>query len=170
MIYIDSNFRFYDDSKDLGKWPELKPTPDAVALTDEQVAEITANIKLWRWHPLENRPYKRPDCDKKYWKVVDGVTLEMDEAEKAAVDQAEADALAAKFAAEQAAAEAAALEQAKAEARVLEVATAKEAISKIDAALDKASDIESLKKVVLDLAKHVNTVLGGVARDVSIRL
>ena len=101
MIYIDNKFRFYDDAKDLAKFPELKPIPEAVPLTDEQVTEITANIKLWRWHPLENRPYKLPDCDKKYWKVVDGVTLEMDEAEKATVDQAEADALAAQEAARQ---------------------------------------------------------------------
>lgn len=56
------------------------------------------------------------------------------------------------------------------EAKALEITAAKEAIRTIDAAVSKASDIESLKKVVLDLAKHVNTVLGGVARDVSIRL
>ena len=101
MIYIDSNFRFYDDSKDLAKFPELKPTPDAVALTDEQVTEITADIRKWRWHPIENRPYKVPDCEKKYWKTVDGVILEMDETEKATVDQAEADAPAAQEAARQ---------------------------------------------------------------------
>ncbi|MFA5149154.1 MAG: hypothetical protein WC491_08540, partial [Candidatus Omnitrophota bacterium] len=97
MIYVDSKFRFYDDSKDLVKFPELKPTPEAVPLTDEQVTEITADITKWRWHPVENKPYKLPDCDKKYWKTVDGVILEMDEAEKATVDQAEADALAAKL-------------------------------------------------------------------------
>ena len=101
MIYIDGKFRFYDDAKDLAKFPELKPIPEAVPLTDEQVTEITANIKLWRWHPLENRPYKLPDCDKKYWKTVDGVILEMSVEEKAAVDQAEADALAAQEAARQ---------------------------------------------------------------------
>ena len=118
MIYIDNNFRFYDDSKDLKKWPELKPPPDAVSLTDEQVTEITANIKLWRWHPLENRPYKLPDCDKKYWKTADDIIAEMSEAEKATVDQAEADALAAKLAAEQAAAEAAALARAELDAKI----------------------------------------------------
>ena len=120
MIYVDSKFRFYDDAKDLATFPELKPTPDAVPLTDEQVTEITANIKLWRWHPAENKPYKLPDADKKYWKTVDGVILEMDEAEKATVDQAEADALAEKLAAEQAAAEAAALAQAKLGAKIAE--------------------------------------------------
>ena len=102
MIYVDSKFRFYDDSKDLVKFPELAPVPEAVPLTDEQVQEITANISLWRWHPVEAKPYKVPDCDKKYWKTVDGVILEMTTEEKAAVDQAEADALAAKLAAEQA--------------------------------------------------------------------
>lgn len=118
MIYIDSNFRFYDDAKDLVKFPELKPTGDAVPLTDEEVKEITENIKLWRWHPAEGKPYKLPDADKKYWKDVDGVILEMDEKEKAAVDQAEADALAAKLAAEHAAAEAAAIAQAALDAKI----------------------------------------------------
>lgn len=118
MIYIDKNFRFYDDSKDLKTFPELKPTPEAVALTDEQVKAITADITKWRWHPIDNVPYKLPDCDVKYWKVVDGVILEMDEKEKAAVDQAEADALAAKLAAEQAAAEAAAIAQAALDAKI----------------------------------------------------
>jgi len=118
MIYVDSKFRFYDDSKDLVKFPELKPTPEAVPLTDEQVAEITADITKWRWHPAENKPYKLPDCDKKYWKTVDGVILEMSVEEKATVDQAEADALAAKLAAEQAAAEAAALARAELDAKI----------------------------------------------------
>ena len=158
MIYIDSKFRFYDDSKDLAKFPELKPTPDAVPLTDEQVTEITANIKLWRWHPVENKPYKLPDCDKKYWKDVDGVILEMDEAEKATVDQAEADALAAKLAAEQAAAEAAALAQAELDAKIAAIADAKAAIASLVPAVDKATDIEGLKKVVLDLIKNVQAI------------
>lgn len=158
MIYIDSKFRFYDDSKDLAKFPELKPTPDAVPLTDEQVAEITANIKLWRWHPVENKPYKLPDCDKKYWKTVDGVILEMDEAEKAAVDQAEADALAAKLAAEQAAAEAAAQAQVELDAKVAEITAAKESIATLEAAVDKATDIEGLKKVVVYLIKNVQVL------------
>ena len=158
MIYIDSKFRFYDDSKDLVKFPELAPTPDAVPLTDEQVTEITANIKLWRWHPVENKPYKLPDCDKKYWKDVDGVILEMDEAEKATVDQAEADALAAKLAAEQAAAEAAALAQAELDAKIAAIADAKAAIASLVPAVDKATDIEGLKKVVLDLIKNVQAI------------
>jgi len=158
MIYVDSKFRFYDDSKDLVKFPELKPTPEAVALTDEQVQEITANIKLWRWHPVENKPYKLPDCDKKYWKTVDGVILEMDEAEKATVDQAEADALAAKLAAEQAAAAAAALAQAELDAKIAAIADAKAAIASLVPAVDKATDIEGLKKVVLDLIKNVQAI------------
>ena len=158
MIYIDNKFRFYDDAKDLAKFPELKPIPEAVPLTDEQVTEITANIKLWRWHPLENRPYKLPDCDKKYWKTVDGVIVEMDEAEKATVDQAEADALAAKLAAEQAAAEAAALAQAELDAKIAAIADAKAAIASLVPAVDKATDIEGLKKVVLDLIKNVQAI------------
>jgi hypothetical protein len=158
MIYIDSKFRFYDDSKDLVKFPELKPTPDAVALTDEQVTAITAGITRWRWHPVENKPYKLPDCDKKYWVTVDGVILEMDEAEKAAVDQAEADVLAAKLAAEQAAAEAAALAQAELDAKIAAIADAKAAIASLVPAVDKATDIEGLKKVVLDLIKNVQAI------------
>ena len=158
MIYVDSKFRFYDDSKDLVKFPELKPTPEAVPLTDEQVAEITAGITKWRWHPVENKPYKLPDCDKKYWKDVDGVILEMDEAEKATVDQAEADALAAKLAAEQAAAEAAALAQAELDAKIAAIADAKAAIASLVPAVDKATDIEGLKKVVLDLIKNVQAI------------
>jgi hypothetical protein len=86
MIYIDSTFRFYDDSKDLTKWPELKPPAGAVPLTDQQVKEITANIKLWRWHPTEGKPYKVPDCEEKYLKMVDGVIIEMTVGEKAIVD------------------------------------------------------------------------------------
>lgn len=86
MIYVDSKFRFYDDAKDLAKFPELKPTPDAVPLTDEQVTEITADITRWRWHPVNLRPYKIPDCAKKYWKTVDGVIVEMNAEEKAVVD------------------------------------------------------------------------------------
>ena len=158
MIYIDSKFRFYDDSKDLVKFPELKPTPEAMSLTDEQVTEITADITKWRWHPVENKPYKLPDCDKKYWKTVDGVILEMDEAEKATVDQAEADALAAKLAAEQAAAEAAALAQAELDAKIAAIADAKAAIASLVPAVDKATDIEGLKKVVLDLIKNVQAI------------
>ena len=158
MIYVDSKFRFYDDSKDLVKFPELKPTPEAVPLTDEQVTEITADITKWRWHPAENKPYKLPDADKKYWKTVDGVILEMDEAEKAAVDQAEADALAAKLAAEQAAAEAAALAQAELDAKIAAIADAKAAIASLVPAVDKATDIEGLKKVVLDLIKNVQAI------------
>jgi regulator of protease activity HflC (stomatin/prohibitin superfamily) len=158
MIYVDSKFRFYDDSKDLGKWPELKPTPEAVALTDEQVTEITADITKWRWHPVENKPYKLPDADKKYWKTVDGVILEMSVEEKAAVDQAEADALAAKLAAEQAAAEAVALAQAKLGAKIAAIADAKAAIASLVPAVDKATDIEGLKKVVLDLIKNVQAI------------
>lgn len=118
MIYIDSKFRFYDDAKDLVKFPELKPPPEAVPLTSEQVTAITADISKWRWHPAEGKPYKLPDADKKYWKDVDGVILEMDEKEKAAVDQAEADALAAKLAAEQAAAKQAAIAQAALDAKI----------------------------------------------------
>lgn len=158
MIYIDNNFRFYDDSKDLAKFPELKPTPEAVPLTDEQVAEITADITKWRWHPAENKPYKLPDADKKYWKTVDGVTLEMSVEEKATVDQAEADALAAKLAAEQAAAEAAALAQAELDAKIAAIADAKAAIASLVPAVDKATDIEGLKKVVLDLIKNVQVL------------
>ena len=158
MFYVDSKFRFYDDSKDLVKFPELKPTPEAVPLTDEEVKEITADITLWRWHPFDNKPYKLPDCDKKYWKTVDGVILEMDEAEKAAVDQAEADALAAKLAAEQAAAEAAALAQAELGAKIAAIADAKAAIASLVPAVDKATDIEGLKKVVLDLIKNVQAI------------
>ncbi len=158
MIYIDRNFRFYDDSKDLVKWPELAPTPDAVPLTDEEVIEITADISRWRWHPTENRPYKVPDCDQKYWKTVDGVILEMDEKEKAAVDQAEADALATKLAAEQAAAAAAALAQAELDAKIAAIADAKAAIASLVPAVDKATDIEGLKKVVLDLIKNVQAI------------
>ena len=158
MIYVDSKFRFYDDSKDLVKFPELKPTQDAMSLTDEQVTEITADITKWRWHPVENKPYKLPDCDKKYWKTVDGVILEMDEAEKATVDQAEADALAAKLAAEQAAAAAAALAQAELDAKIAAIADAKAAIASLVPAVDKATDIEGLKKVVLDLIKNVQAI------------
>jgi len=158
MIYIDSKFRFYDDNKDLVKFPELKPTPEAVPLIDEQVAEITADITKWRWHPAENKPYKLPDADKKYWKTVDGVILEMDAAEKATVDQAEADALAAKLAAEQAAAEAAALAQAELDAKIAAIADAKAAIASLVPAVDKATDIEGLKKVVLDLIKNVQAI------------
>ena len=158
MIYIDSNFRFYDDSKDLKTFPELRPTPEAVALTDEQVKEITADITKWRWHPIENKPYKLPDCDKKYWKTVDGVILEMSVEEKAAVDQAEADALAAKLAAEQAAAEAAAQAQAELDAKVAEITAAKESIATLEAAVDKATDIEGLKKVVVYLIKNVQVL------------
>lgn len=158
MIYIDSNFRFYDDSKDLETFPELKPTPEAVPLTDEQVAEITADITKWRWHPAENKPYKLPDADKKYWKTVDGVILEMSVEEKATVDQAEADALAAKLAAEQAAAEAAALAQAELDAKIAAIADAKAAIASLVPAVDKATDIEGLKKVVLDLIKNVQAI------------
>ena len=163
MIYVDSKFRFYDDSKDLVKFPELKPTPEAVPLTDEQVAEITADITKWLWHPAESKPYKLPDADKKYWKTVDGVILEMDEAEKATVDQAEADALAAKLAAEQAAAEAAAAEaaalaQAELDAKIAAIADAKAAIASLVPAVDKATDIEGLKKVVLDLIKNVQAI------------
>ena len=158
MIYIDKNFRFYDDSKDLETFPELKPTPEAVALTDEQVDAITADITLWRWHPLEKKPYKLPDCDEKYRKTVDGVILEMSIEEKAAVDQAEADALAAKLAAEQAAAEAAALAQAELDAKIAAIADAKAAIASLVPAVDKATDIEGLKKVVLDLIKNVQAI------------
>jgi len=158
MIYIDKNFRFYDDSKDLETFPELKPTPEAVALTDEQVDAITADITLWRWHPLEKKPYKLPDCDEKYRKIVDGVILEMSVEEKAAVDQAEADALAAKEAEEQAAAEAAAQAQAELEAKMVEVQKAKDSISTIETAVDKAADLETLKKVVLDLVKAVKVL------------
>ena len=158
MIYVDSKFRFYDDSKDLVKFPELKPTPEAVPLTDEQVTEITADITKWRWHPVENKPYKLPDCDKKYWKTVDGVILEMDEAEKATVDQAEDAALAAKLAAEQAAAEAAALAQAKLDAKIAAIADAKAAVASLETAVEKATDLEGLKKIVLDLIKNVHVL------------
>ena len=158
MIYIDSKFRFYDDSKDLVKFPELKPTPEAVPLTDEQVTEITADITKWRWHPVENKPYKLPDADKKYWKTVDGVILEMDEAEKATVDQAEADALAAKLAAEQAAAEAAALAQAEMEAKMLVIADAKKAVASLETSVDKAINLEELKKIIVDLIKYMRVI------------
>ncbi len=158
MIYVDSKFRFYDDSKDLVKFPELKPTPEAVPLTDEQVTEITADITRWRWHPAENKPYKLPDCDKKYWKTVDGVILEMDEAEKATVDQAEADAEAARLAAEKAAEEAAAQAQAEMEAKMLVIADAKKAVASLETAVEKATDLEGLKKIVLDLIKNVQVL------------
>jgi hypothetical protein len=158
MIYIDSNFRFYDDAKDLVKFPELKPPPEAVPLTSEQVTAITADISKWRWHPIDNVPYKLPDCDTKYWKVVEGVTLEMTAEEKAVVDQAEADALAAKLAAEQAAAEAAALAQAELDAKIAAIADAKVAVASLETAVDKATDIEGLKKVVVYLIKNVQVL------------
>ena len=158
MIYIDKNFRFYDDSKDLKTFPELKPTPDAVALTDDEVEAITADITRWRWHPTDLKPYKIPDCETKYTKTVDGVILEMDEAEKAAVDQAEADALAAKLAAEQAAAEAAAQAQVELDAKVAEITAAKESIATLEAAVDKATDLEGLQKVVVYLIKNVQVL------------
>lgn len=112
MIYVDQNFRFYDDSKDLARFPELKPTPDAVPLNDDEVKEITADISKWRWHPTEDRPYRIPDCAERYWKLVDGVVLEMTDVEKAAVDQAEADRIAAEIAAREAAEAALAAEHA----------------------------------------------------------
>ena len=158
MIYVDSKFRFYDDAKDLATFPELKPSPEAVPLTDEQVTEITADITKWRWHPAENKPYKLPDADKKYWKTVDGVILEMSVEEKATVDQAEAAALAAKLAAEKTAAETAALAQAELDAKIAAIADAKAAIASLVPAVDKATDIEGLKKVVLDLIKNVQAI------------
>lgn len=158
MIYIDKNFRFYDDSKDLVTFPELKPTADAVALTDEEVRAITSDITKWRWHPVENKPYKLPDCETKYTKTVDGVILEMSVEEKAAVDQAEADALAAKEAEEQAAAEAAAKAQAELDAKIAAIADAKVAVASLETAVDKATDIEGLKKVVVDLIKNVQVL------------
>jgi hypothetical protein len=148
MIYIDKNFRFYDDSKDLETFPELKPTPEAVPLKDEEVEAITADITRWRWHPAELKPYKVPDVDQKYWKTVEGVIVEMTAEEKAAVDKAEADALAAKLAAEQAAAEA-----------IKAIADAKIAISTMDAAVDKATDIEGLKEILVDLIKNVQVIV-----------
>jgi len=158
MIYVDSKFRFYDDSKDLETFPELKPTPEAVPLKDEEVEAITADITRWRWHPVELKPYKVPDVDQKYWKTVEGVIVEMTAEEKAAVDKAEADALAAKEAEEQAAAEAAAQAQADLEAKMLEVQKAKDSISTIETAVDKATDLDTLKKVVLDLVKAVKVL------------
>jgi|GEM_PF-5746484 len=151
MIYTDSNFRFYDDSKDLETFPELKPTPDAVALTDDEVKAITADITRWRWHPAELKPYKVPDVDQKYWKTVEGVIVEMTVEEKAAVDKAEADA-------EKAAAEAAAQAQAELDAKVAEITAAKESIATLEAAVDKATDIEGLKKVVVYLIKNVQVL------------
>ena len=148
MIYIDSNFRFYDDSKDLETFPELKPTPDAVPLTDDQVKEITADITKWRWHPVENKPYKLPDCDTKYWKTVDGVILEMDEAEKAAVDQAE-----------QAAAETVALAQAAFEANIVAKATAVESNipswTQVSTAVDNISNLAEAKAFLKKLSRVV---------------
>ena len=158
MFYVDRNFRFYNDEMDSKKWPELKPTPDAVALTDEQVKEITADITLWRWNPVENKPYRLPDVEEKYRKVVDGVVLEMSAAEKAAVDQAEADALAAKQAEAQAIAAAAALAKAEQEAKSAKIAKAKTDVVALEAAVDKATDTESLKKIVLDLIKALRTL------------
>jgi len=165
MIYVDSKFRFYDDSKDLVKFPELKPTPEAVPLTDEQVAEITADITKWRWHPAENKPYKLPDADKKYWKTVDGVILEMSVEEKAAVDQAEADAEAARLAAEaarlaaeKAAEEAAAQAQAEMEAKMLVIADAKKAVASLETSVDKAINLEELKKIIVDLIKYMRVI------------
>jgi len=151
MIYVDSKFRFYDDSKDLVKFPELKPTPEAVPLTDEQVAEITADITKWRWHPAENKPYKLPDCAEKYWKTVEGVIVEMTVEEKAAVDKAEADA-------EKAAAEAAAQAQAELEAKMLEVQKAKDSVVTIETAVEKVADLETLRKNVLELVKAVKVL------------
>jgi predicted nucleic acid-binding Zn-ribbon protein len=158
MIFIDKNFRFYDDSKDLETFPELKPTPEAVALTDDEVTAITADITKWRWHPADLKPYKIPDCDKKYWKTVDGVILEMTAEEKAAVDKAEADALAAKQAEEQAAAEAAAQAQAELEAKMVEAQKAKDSVVTIEAAVEKAADLETLRKNVLELVKAVKVL------------
>jgi len=158
MIYIDKNFRFYDDSKDLVTFPELKPTADAVALTDEGVRAITSDITKWRWHPVENKPYKLPDCETKYTKTVDGVILEMSVEEKAAVDQAEADALAAKEAEEQAAAEAAAKAQAEMEAKMLVIADAKKAVASLETSVDKAINLEELKKIIVDLIKYMRVI------------
>jgi 5-deoxy-D-glucuronate isomerase len=158
MIYVDSKFRFYDDSKDLETFPELKPTPEAVPLTDEQVKEITADITKWRWHPAELKPYKVPDVDQKYWKTVEGVIVEMTAEEKAAVDKAEADALAAKEAEEQAAAEAAAHAQAELDAKIAAIADAKVAVASLETAVEKATNIEGLKKVVVDLIKNVQVL------------
>jgi hypothetical protein len=154
MIYIDKNFRFYDDSKDLETFPELKPTPEAVPLKDEEVEAITADITRWRWHPAELKPYKVPDVDQKYWKTVEGVIVEMTAEEKAAVDKAEADALAAKLAAEQAAAHA----QAELDAKIAAIADAKVAVASLETAVEKATNIEGLKKVVVDLIKNVQVL------------
>jgi hypothetical protein len=158
MIYIDKNFRFYDDSKDLETFPELKPTPEAVPLKDEEVEAITADITRWRWHPAELKPYKVPDVDQKYWKTVEGVIVEMTAEEKAAVDKAEADALAAKEAEEQAAAEAAAKAQAELDAKIAAIADAKVAVASLETAVEKATNIEGLKKVVVDLIKNVQVL------------
>jgi len=168
MIYVDRNFRFYDGSKDLLKWPELKPPSDAFALTDSLVIEITADISRWRWHPTENRPYKIPDCDEKYWKMVDGVILEMSGAEKAAVDQAEADRIAAKEAAE-------AAEQARIDKKLANIAAALPTwdIYKADlnALIDAAQAADTLKKlqnVVVNLCqryKKDTKVLYWLAKD-----
>jgi hypothetical protein len=154
MIYIDKNFRFYDDSKDLETFPELKPTPEAVPLKDEEVEAITADITRWRWHPAELKPYKVPDVDQKYWKTVEGVIVEMTAEEKAAVDKAEADALAAKLAA----AEAAAKAQAELDAKIAAIADAKVAVASLETAVEKATDLEGLKKIVLDLIKNVHVL------------
>jgi len=151
MIYIDKNFRFYDDSKDLDTFPELKPTPEAVALTDEEVKAITSCFPRWRWHPTLNKPYKIPDCAEKYWKTVEGVIVEMTVEEKAAVDKAEADALAAKQAALEA-------QQVADAAKALEIQQAKDSISTIEAAVEKAADLETLRKNVLELVKAVKVL------------
>ena len=45
-----------------------------------------------------------------------------------------------------------------AEAKVLEVAAAKASISTIETAVDKAADLNTLKKVVLDLVKAVKVL------------
>lgn len=170
MIYIDSTFRFYDDSKDLDTFPELRPPSNAIPLTEQEVAEITQDISRWRWHPTENKPYKVPDCPALYWKTVDGVIVEMTPEEKQAVD----DEIAARLAIKEAARIA---EQARIDRKLADIAANlpswEEYRAELQLLIDDAQaadTIVKLRRVVVDLAQRIRKdgkILYWLAKDIA---